>query len=210
MLAPLAMLHAADAPQTATKRKAKEAPSNRDLSQIVGNSNSTSFATTNGFLLSSGTYTTLTAPGSQSTTAVGINASAQIVGYDTDASGNNHGFLLSGDNYTGLDVPRASLTEALGINGAGQIVGEYNNQSGFLLSNGVYMAIDVPGSIATFAEGINDAGDIVGYYSDANGNHGFLATPAVAPVPEPASVCLLGSGVLGIVGWTWRRQLRAA
>jgi probable HAF family extracellular repeat protein len=188
--------------------------------QIVGSYNSTSLATTNGFLLSSGTYTTLTAPGSQSTTAAGINASGQIVGSYTDASGNNHGFLLRGGNYSTIDFPGAFSTEALGINGLGQIVGDYQmivrgtpgDHFGFLLSNGVYTTIDVPGSRATVAEGINDAGDIVGYYTNFTDAtiHGFLATPAATPVPEPASVFLLGIGVLGIVGWARRHRLRAA
>jgi hypothetical protein len=44
--------------------------------------------------------------------------------------------------------------------------------------------------------GINDAGELAGFFVDANGvQHGFFATPAVAPVPEPGSAAILGIGL---------------
>jgi uncharacterized membrane protein len=47
----------------------------------------------------------------------------------------------------------------------------------FLLDQGSYTTLDVPGAYTTQATGINASGHIVGYYMDANGTHGFLATP---------------------------------
>jgi hypothetical protein len=55
----------------------------------------------------------------------------------------------------------------------------------------------VPGATATYVQGINDTGEIVGVYFDAQGIHGFLATPAT--VPEPAPLTLFVGGVLGVL-----------
>ena len=41
------------------------------------------------------------------------------------------------------------------------------------------------GSSLTNPYGINDAGQIVGYFNDANGTHGFLATPGGSVVGDP-------------------------
>src|SRR6516164_4854101 len=68
-------------------------------------------------------FTRLDVPGASSTQADGINASGQIVGFYTDASGNDHGFLFSGGSYTTLNVPGAATTHAVGINASGQIAG---------------------------------------------------------------------------------------
>jgi len=100
---------------------------------------------------------------------------------------------LSGGVYTSIDVPGADLTVAFGINDAGQIVGFYGGSTGnhgFLLSGGVYTSIDVPGAVETYAAGINDAGQVVGRYFEGGGS-----------VPLPPTVLLLGSGLLGLVGW---------
>src|SRR6516164_5232068 len=77
------------------------------------------------------TYTTLDDPSAiNNTQAFGINASGQIVGSYSNASG-IHGFLYSNGTYTALDDPLATGgTLALGINDLGQIVGEYVNATG--------------------------------------------------------------------------------
>lgn len=46
----------------------------------------------------------------------------------------------------------------------------------------------------------NDLGQILGEYTDGSGaTQAFLALPVAASPPEPASVGLLGVGVLGLV-----------
>lgn len=44
-----------------------------------------------------------------------------------------------------------------------------------------FTTIDVPGAVNSWAYGI-DGNNIVGYYVDANGFHGFLASPGVKPI----------------------------
>jgi hypothetical protein len=80
-------------------------------------------------MLFHGTYATSNYPGATFTFAGGANASGNIVGIYTDASGNGHGFLFNGA-YTSFDYPGASFTEATGINPGGVIVGLYVDSAG--------------------------------------------------------------------------------
>lgn len=120
-----------------------------DSGQIVGGYLGTDNVA-HGFLLSGGTYTTLTdplasdTPSDNGTVATGINAGGQIVGtYDAGPlMGGFHGFI-------------------------------YNPNGG-----GTYSTLDVPGAISTQVFGINNLGLIVGIYGDAGaGEHGFIYNP---------------------------------
>src|SRR5262249_11051263 len=109
-----------------------------------------------------GNYTTLDGPSVANTRASGINASGQIVGYYSDATG-QHGFLYDQGSYITLDAPGSNGipgTQAYGINASGQIVGSYvdaaGNGHGFLYDQGRYTTLDFG------ASGINNAGQIVG------------------------------------------------
>jgi hypothetical protein len=66
-------------------------------------------------------YTTLEVPGAASTSALGINASGQIVGSYDAGDRMPHSFLLDVDgSYTTLDPPGSIYTQAYGINDLGQ------------------------------------------------------------------------------------------
>lgn len=138
-----------------------------------------------GYLLSAGSYTTVSPTGATGSGAQGINNAGHIVGSDCSGSCNQvSGFLESGGNFTTIAVPGAVRTYAIGINNSDDVVGQYaNNVSGpfqaFLWSDGQFELLSDPhGAARTSAAGINDAGQIVGFYVDAKGvSHGFVATP---------------------------------
>jgi uncharacterized membrane protein len=139
----------------------------------------------------------------------GINDDGEIVGYYYDSSYKIHGFLLTSAGYSTIDYPSAYVTQANGINDAGEIVGFYvlsgsmSITHGFLLTSEGYSTIDYLGATSTIAYGINDAGAIVGRYLDSSGAHGFLITTTA---PVPASMLLLGSGLLALVGRAEARE----
>ena len=133
------------------------------------------------------TFTTIDFPDALSTTAHGINARGDIVGFHAFVPIIEcqpqirlcHGFLLSGGEFAAIDFPGAHGTLANGINARGDIVGRYLGddglEHGYVLSGGQFTTIDFPGAIFTNAIGINPRGDIVGSYRGAdNVSHGFL------------------------------------
>lgn len=175
-----------------------------DSGQMVGFVNNG----TGGFLLDGllGTLTPVN-PGA-GTQVTAINNAGEML-----ATTNGGSFLLSGSSVIPIDVPGSTTTFAYGINNIGEIVGQYGTASGgqfgFLLSGGVYTTIAVPGpsGTTTTAFGINDLGEIVGTYVENGTANGFLATPDVSAVPEPAGfTMLLGAFAVGGLAWTKKRR----
>jgi probable HAF family extracellular repeat protein len=58
------------------------------------------------------------------------------------------------------------------------------------------------------ATGIDDSGDISVQYSTGSANRAALLTPV--PTPEPSTLLLAASALLGIVAYAWRRNRRAS
>jgi probable HAF family extracellular repeat protein len=146
--------------------------------------------------------------------AYGVNNIGQVVGSSDIASGYHHAFLYNSETMTDLGTLGSDYSSAAAINNIGQVVGnsytaEYNLHA-FLYSNG--MMTDLNNMIATAsgwtlenANAINDVGQIVGWgYNSLGQEHAFLLTPT----PEPASIILLGVGVLSVFAYAWQRRGR--
>jgi probable HAF family extracellular repeat protein len=146
------------------------------------------------------TFTTIDVPGAVYTTAYGINAAGQIVGFFQDAAV-GHGFVKDGATFTTIDVPGAVFTSADAINDAGQIVGTFMSSDGthhgYIRDGAAFTTIDVPGAVSTEAFGINDAGQIVGtFVSNDFINHGFVKYGATfTTIDVPGAVDTAAGGI---------------
>ena len=132
-----------------------------------------------GFLLDSGTFTTIDIPGARATFAEAMNDLRQIVGFFVDSNGVAHGFLWEQGHITVIDIPGATRVFGWKINTAGQTIGSFEEANGvahgFLWEQGRLTVLDAPEATWTLASAINTAGQIVGSFKDVQGDgHGFL------------------------------------
>lgn len=178
-----------------------------------------------GYLLSSGTYTTLNAvPTAIATNAQGVNNSGLVTGfYSTDGT-HQHGFFYNSTTLFSLaadpNVTNLVLTKFLGLNDNGLAVGYYQlldgSQHGFLynIATKTYTFLDDPnaatsGLSITEITGVNDSGEIAGFYVDAATGleRGFVATAAV---PEPTTWAMMLLGFAGVGFMAYRRKSKPA
>jgi probable HAF family extracellular repeat protein len=135
-----------------------------------------------GFILSGNTFTSITFPGSNFTTAYGINTSGTVVGFYQNP--HPHGFIYNNGQFTSVDMPGALYTTLQAINDNGLMagIGFFKEPSGpgtdhgFLFDGTTFTKIDYPGANSTEIFGINNQGDIVGTEHSFNtgGINGFM------------------------------------
>jgi hypothetical protein len=147
-----------------------------------------------GFVDNGGVFLTIDDPlGTGGTEVEGINNNDQVVGFYIDGNGQVHGFLD---------------TNPLGNSTTHPLVA-----GGSPFGGSPFTTIDDPSLVGGCeALGINDAGQIAGSCFNTAGSTGFVATPTTtsggsgpSPVPEPATIFLLGTGLLATARYRIRR-----
>ena len=147
--------------------------------------------------------------GGNSSYAMGINNQGQVAGHSIAADGYAHAFIANNGILKDLGTV-GSNSYAYGLNNAGAVVG-YNPAGAFLYNGALLNLNSLIGSNSGWqlqqAYGINDSGKIVGTGLFQGQSRAFeldplilgQAVPAVAAVPEPGSIALLGMGLTLIV-----------
>lgn len=133
-----------------------------DHGQLIGSIGSSGQSV--GFIDDHGTISTVSYPGSTSTSFTAINDRGEITGLAA-GPGSQHYFIFYQGEFITLSLP--DLAQPLDINERGDVVGYFydlGGTHGFLYTDGAMHLIDVPGSDVTIALGINDRGEIVGEY----------------------------------------------
>lgn len=159
----------------------------------------------------------VTTPGPGAITAA--NNNGQYAGQIPVAGGGEEGFINSGGKQMVLGFlpsePSQIETQVVGLNNKGDIIGEFQPQNDssstpFFYSNGQLFELRSLLDLSKLANpdiltlsrvfSINDSDDILVYSTYGM----LLLTPETSPVPEPATLLMLGVPFVGAVAWMLR------
>ena len=147
-----------------------------------------------------------------------IDSNGNMVGQSSNSSNKKHPFYVPYTGSTwgtmidlGLNGSNTSGS-ALGINDSGVLVGWESASSSFAYTwsttagSGVQLSTRVAslnGWTLQQANGIDNAGDIVGVGAVGGVTTAYLLT---LPTPEPSTLLLAASGLVGLVAYAWRKR----
>ena len=173
-----------------------------DMGVIVGTS-ATAANLSRPCIISSGTVVDLGTLGGQRGSARAVNDAGQIAGSAQNADGVYRAFLYDRGHMTDLGPLGGADSRGFGINEAGQVVGwaktPFDRQHAFVWEAGSMIDLNdlipgAPGWTVTEAKDVNDLGQIAGTARYMGGAHQAVL---LSPIPEPATLALLGLGALG-------------
>jgi len=148
------------------------------------------------FRYSGGVITDLGVLGGPASTAYAINASGLMTGTQ---AGRAVWFTGAGSTDLGPGV-------GYSINDSGQVTGAVGNLA-YLYSDGEATNLNTlidptSGWVLTSGNGINNSGWITGRGTIDGTGHAFL----LMPLPEPSSILLAATGLIGLLGYAYRRR----
>ncbi len=176
-----------------------------DSGQIAGyvfDFNDGFFITSHQYDIDSGSFTEVLFNNSgDGTVTRGINNDGVQVGWSLEPDGSTIGVVYQDDEFTSFSLGADRSTLPNDINNRGDIVGnvanlDFTGSRGFVRDAlGHVSFLDVPEAEFTQALGINDSGIVVGHFEDESESvRAFIATP----IPEPSTLVLAGSSVIGL------------
>jgi len=193
-----------------------------DVGQIIAWASDSPGWNDRSYLWDNGTVTDLGDFGGGVNFARDINNQGQIVGYSKNSSGEYRSYLWQDGVLQDIGSLGGTHTEAEAINELGQIVGRSQTSSGewhpFIWENGIitdlyeFIIDQYSWTIAGIDSGmdINESGQLLAslYFMENTKTRGFILTPSADPIPEPTTMLLLGSGLVGLAGFRRRFKKR--